>query len=102
MKQIFETNDLKVGMFLINNSAGESLTDLSFALTVVFKIGFSHDSKLKYGLCSVLTDGFYVGIANSLDKLADYLNNEKGSGYRLLTKEELLLLVNSKPFLFNK
>ena len=101
MKQLFEKNDLKCGTFLIKNSAGNQLTDLSFASTVVFKIGFSYDSKLKYGLCSVLTDGFYVGIANSMDELTEYLNNEKGSGYRLLTKKELLSLIEANHLLTN-
>ena len=93
MKNLFTAEELKAGMLLVKNDAGRPFKDLGYARTVTYKIGHSYDSNLKYGLSSVLTDGFYVGIANSLDELAEYLNKDEG-GYRPLTKEELFQLVD--------
>jgi hypothetical protein len=94
MKNLFTEKELQCGMFLVNNSAGRPFKDLGLARTLTFKIGFSHDVDLKYGLSSVLTDGFYVGVANSLKDMATYLNNDV-QGYRPLTKDELFELINS-------
>lgn len=94
MKNIFTKEELKCGMFLVKNNAGKPFEDLAYARTVTFKVGFSHDSKLKYGLSSVLTDGLYVGVAYSLEDMATYLNNDP-DGYRPLTKDELFELINS-------
>lgn len=94
MKNLFTEEELECGMFLVKNNAGKPFKDLGFARTVTFKTGFSHDGEKKYGLSSVLTDGFYVGVANSLKELAEYLNEDE-QGYRPLTKEELFQLVSS-------
>lgn len=94
MKNLFTEQELQCGMFLVKNNAGKPFKELGFARTVTFKVGFSNDGELKYGLSSVLTDGFYVGVANSLKDLATYLNNDE-QGYRPLTKDELFQLVNS-------
>lgn len=94
MKNIWTEEDIKSqqGIIIIRNDATKPLKDLGFARTVVFKIGFSHVGK-KYGLCNILTDGWYHGVADSHKELADYLNADE-KGYRPLTKEEFLQLVD--------
>ena len=50
----------------------------------------------KYGMCNVLTDGWthWVG---SKEELCDYLNNNPyGETYRILTKEELLYIIENR------
>lgn len=94
MKNIFTVKELEIGVFIIRNDAGKPFKDLTFARTVTYKVGYSQYRQQKYGLCSVLTDGFYVGVANSAKEMADYLNNHK-VGFRPLTKDELFQLVNS-------
>jgi len=94
MKTIFTKNEISVGMFIIKNSAKKTLKDLSFATTVTFKIGFSNTDKFKYGMCNILTDGWYCGLANTLDELCEYLNKDE-DGFRPLTKDEFTLMLNS-------
>ena len=94
MKNLFTEQELQSGLFLVRNDAGKPFKDLGFARTVTFKVGFSHDSEMKYGLSSVLTDGFYVGVAKTLKELVEHLNNNE-FGYRPLTKDELFQLINS-------
>lgn len=96
MKNLFTGEELECGMFIIKNSAGRPFEDLAYARTVTYKIGFSPNRKDEdhYGLCSVMTDGFYANVSKSLKGLAEHLNKDE-HGYRPLTKEELFQLVNS-------
>lgn len=90
-------NDIYAGLYIIKESSPFGSDNLSFARSVTYKIGFSYNPKdKKYGLISCLTDGFYAPIANSRKEVADYLNNEvTGLGYRRLTKEEYIKLIES-------
>jgi len=94
MKTIFTEKEIECGMFIIRNSSLKKSNDLSFARTVTFKIGFSHESEKKYGICNFLTDGFYVGIAKDKKDLCEWLNNDE-IGYRPLTKDEVIEMIKS-------
>ena len=96
MKNIFTESELKCGMFLIRNDASRPFKNVGFATTVVFKVGFEMNPKddKKYGLISVLTDGRYCPIAKDLKELAEYLNKDE-RGYRPITKDEFIELLNS-------
>lgn len=92
MKHIWTTEEIitQHGKLIIRNNISKPFKNLAFARTVVFKIGFS---KLRYGLCSILTDGFYCDVANTPQEFVDYLNSDE-IGYRPLTKDEFLQLVD--------
>lgn len=99
MKNIWLPKDIEAGLFIIRESSPKKSKDLGFAKTVVFKIGFvnvleNDISVQKYCKISVLTDGFVAAIGNTKEEFANYLNDDK-SGYRPLTKEEMIDLLNS-------
>lgn len=93
MRTVFTEKEIECGMFIIKNSSPKKTKDLPFAKTVAFKIGFSHYGDLKYGLCNFLTDGFYVGVAKDKKELCEHLNNDD-VGYRPMTKEEVIQIIN--------
>jgi len=92
MKNIWTAKEIEAqhGHLIIRNDASKPFKDLGFARTVVFKIGFG---KMKYGLCNILTDGWYHDVADAAQEFADHLNADE-RGYRPLTKDEFLQLVD--------
>jgi hypothetical protein len=94
---IWTEDDIYAGLYIIKESSPFGSDNLSFARSVTYKIGFSYNpNDKKYGLISCLTDGFYSAIADNRKEIADYLNNDvTGWGYRRLTKEEYLKLIES-------
>ncbi len=92
MKNIWTAKDIENqhGLIIIRDDASKPFKDLAFARTVVFKIGFG---KKNFGLCNILTDGWYNDIADTAQEFADYLNSDE-SGYRPITKAELLQLID--------
>lgn len=93
MKNIWTAKEIEAqhGHIIIRNSASKPFKDLAYARTVVFKIGFA---KKKYGLCNLLTDGWYHDVADTSQEFADHLNNDD-IGYRPITKEEFVELVEA-------
>ena len=96
-KIIWSANDIEKqhGILIIRESSPLGSTDIKFARTVTYKIGFSNQvsEKTRYGKISIFTDGWFCPIANTAQEFADYLNNDE-YGYRPLTKNEALLLLN--------
>lgn len=77
--------------------------DPGYASTVSWKLGFQISLKSlkksadKYGKINFLTDGWFCPLANNYENLADYLNGDEGSvGYRPMTKEEVIYLINQR------
>ena len=95
-KKHWTLKDIYPGLYIIKESSPFGSDNLSFARSVTYKIGYSFDSPKRYGLISCLTDGFFGSIGNSLQEVADYLNDDKtGWGYRRLTKKEYIKLINN-------
>lgn len=95
VKLIWETADIEPGMYFIRNSSPLGSTDLSFASTVCFKLGFSHISRDNpYVLISIMTDGMiYLPMASKADVVT--MLNADEHGYRPLTKAEYIAILNS-------
>ena len=95
MKNIFTAEELKCGMFVIKNSVGRPIKNLDSARSEVYQIVYLvHEEGTMYCLSGILTDGFTLEISNTLEGVADYLNQGE-EGYRPLTKDELFQLANS-------
>lgn len=95
MRIFWEEKDIEAGLYIIRNTSPLNSTDLRFARTVTFKIGYDNcNLKSKYGKMECLTDGWYYPIGNTKQSVADHLNADK-HGYRKLTKEEYISMVNS-------
>lgn len=92
MKNIWTAKEIEKqhGQLIIRNDATKPFKDLAFARTVTFKVGYG---KMQFGICNILTDGWYSDIANSAKEFAAYLNSDK-IGYRPLSKAELLQLID--------
>lgn len=51
----------------------------------------------KYGKVNFLTDGWYCPIGDTKQDICDYLNNNKyGEKFRIMTKEELIHIINHR------
>jgi hypothetical protein len=93
MKNIWNKEEIQNqhGHIIIKNSVSKPFKDLGYARTVTFKIGFG---KMKYGLCNILTDGWYHDVCNTAEEFAEFLNKDE-IGYRPITKEEFIELLLS-------
>ena len=106
MKNIFTEQDITAGMLIIKETSPRGSSDLSFARTVTYKIGFGHFGKSivpegksyktdqEYCLISVLTDGMVIPCGHTKEQMAEKLNVDS-AGYRPLTKEEYIAMINS-------
>jgi len=106
MKNIFLPKDIKSGMLLIKETSPKNSIDTSFACTVTYKIGFGYFGpggtggeenrahNQQYCLISVATDGMVFPIGFTKDCVADYLNKDE-AGYRPLTRDEFVRIVDS-------
>ena len=91
----FTEEELKLnnfGLFIIRATCTDIVSDVNYAATVSFKIGYQMSGERKYGLINFLTDGWFNPMANTLAELCDLLNNDI-DGYRLMTKEEVCFLI---------
>lgn len=89
MKTIFDAKKVDLnGLFIIKETASKPFKDIDFARTVTFKICYSHKTN-GYSLCNILTDGMIVGHYANKDELVKRLNEDE-NGYRPLTKQEFL------------
>lgn len=94
MKNIWKTEDITAGLYIIRESSPKNSPHIGFARTVTFKIGFSRTNEEKpYGKISCMCDGWYCPIGTK-EQVAEYLNNDE-YGYRPLTKEEFIKMINS-------
>jgi hypothetical protein len=99
MKYIFEEKDIEACLYVICQTAQDIFKNPSFAATVVYKIGFCNSPELEeatkgnLGSISCLTDGWYRHIGGKKE-VCEWLNNDP-RGFRPLTKEEYIFLVNS-------
>lgn len=93
MKYIWEEKDIEAGRFIIKNTADHPISkgDIAFARTVTQKIGFNGASGKNYGISYPFTDGMYLAIGTKKD-IVTMLN--KDEGYRPLTKEEAIIMIN--------
>lgn len=83
---------IKAGIYVIRNTSPKGSSNLDFARTVVFKVGYRFALKRKfYGLTSCLTDGWYYDIGSKEDLLFKF----KKEDFRPLTKKEYLRLIKS-------
>ena len=94
MKNLFTSDELQTGMFLVLNSAGKPFKDLGYARSAAFKVAYNSSCPRSYGLCSVFTDGCYTQFAENKNDFLKLLNADE-TGYRPLTKEELFQLFES-------
>lgn len=105
MKQknkVWKESDILIGMYITKNTSPKKSKNLSFAVTVTYKIGFSYyPEDKKYGLISCLTDGFYTPIANNYQELVDYLNNSDNGGFRKVSMNRYIKLLKNTTHNFN-
>lgn len=97
MKLRLDTNwdikDIVCGLYVIKNSSSLGTTDLSFACTVAFKVGFIVGGDKSYGLISMLTDGMFMKVGDgSKEAILKYFNDED---FRPLRKSEYITMINS-------
>lgn len=93
MRKKWKKDDIFGGLYVIRESSSVGSTNLSFAATVVFKVGYdNYNIEKRYGLSNCLTDGWYLPIGNSKQDIANHLNKDK-DGYRKLTKEEYIAII---------
>lgn len=92
IKSIFtwELDDIEAGLYVIKNTSPVGSDNLSFARTVIFKVIYSNQSDVKYGLCNCLTDGWVRQIGTK-EQIVEELNSQD---YRPLTKEEYIRVLN--------
>ena len=94
VKTTFTENDQLTGAWIIRNSSPLGSTDLGFACTVIYKIGFMTNPDGKgniYTLISAFTDGMIFPIGDK-KTLIDKINADD---YRPLTKEEYIKIISS-------
>ncbi len=95
LKYIWEEKDIICGTYIIKETSPKGSDNLNFARTVTYKIGFDNNDKEKpVNKISCLTDGWVCPIAKDEKEFAEYLNNDE-HGFRPLTKEEYLAMINS-------
>jgi hypothetical protein len=93
LQATWDAKDIECGLYVIKNSSSLGAIDLSFACTVVFKVGFALDSGQNYGLISCLTDGMFMKVGDgSKEALVEYFNKDD---FRPLRKSEYINLINS-------
>jgi hypothetical protein len=94
MKNIFTKEEIRLGMALIRNDVGKPIIDNDFARTVTMKVSHSVDNgKVRYGVSFPLSCGLYAQLG-SMDDVLEYINEDR-FGYRPITKEEYIQLVES-------
>ena len=100
MKNIWKESDLISGLYIVRESSPKGSTDLGFKRTVCFKLGFCsqietglYGDKGSWGYISFLTDGWYCHLG-SKEAVLKVLNEDE-YGFRPLTKEEYIELINS-------
>ena len=97
-----------VGLFIIK--AGVNVFEperIGYAATVCWKLAYHMipQSKIdksgtgyltgKYGKVSFLTDGWFCPLANTKKQLCEFLNNDE-RGYRVMTKEEVIYILQNR------
>lgn len=88
----WDADDIKAGMYVIKNSSPIGTTDLGFARTVTYKIGWNCKGDKSFGMIACLTDGMFFSIGDKY-AMVDHLNDDE-FGYRPLTKPEYLEMFN--------
>ncbi len=94
MRSIWTESDIDAGVYIIRDDSKKNSSDMAFARTVVWKIGYSDASPKEWGKISVLTDGCYIPIAKDRAEFAEFLNKDL-RGYRPITKQEYMRLLES-------
>jgi len=79
MKYLWETKDVKAGMYVVRGDGNDS-TDEKFTRTVTFKVGYLVKPKKCYCLVNSLTDGWVFPVGTK-DELVEYLNKEEKGFY---------------------
>lgn len=94
MRVKWEENDIKVGRYIIKESSTFGSTDISFAASVTYKIGFltSRWGERERYVRIAITDGM-TSKGYTQQKLADILN-ENEAGFRPLTQSELIDIIS--------
>ncbi len=90
MKQryIFELDDFKgCGQLVIRESSPLGSTDISFALSVSYKVGYIGAGSTRKYMLIALSDGLCMSF-DTMEALIDHLNNDV-HGYRPLNTVEL-------------
>lgn len=104
-----ELEKYNFGCYLIKNDT-DVYKNPDFAATVCWKLVWQLryikevNSKLlqkvhlpKYGMCNFLTDGWTHWIGDTKEDVIEHLNNnEHGTKFRFLTKEELFYIISNR------
>lgn len=93
---IWKAEDIIAGLWLIRNSSTNVKEDPGFASTVTFVISWRMDGPgNQYGLTNQLTDGMFLDYGSKA-QMAKKLNEDE-FGYRAITKEEVMILIERMP-----
>lgn len=93
-----------IGLFIINNKA-DVFKNVNYAATVSWKLCYQINSPniSRFGRCNFLTDGWFAPLYNDQikvdthEELVVWLNNNPYKDeYRLMTKEEVLYLIQNR------
>ena len=97
-KHIFTIEELEknnFGLFIIRYFDEDIKTNVGYAATVSYKLSYQHHRDFKYGLVNFLSDGWFNPVCKTKEELCEILNTDK-HGYRLLTKEEVIYIINNR------
>lgn len=95
MRKQWTEGDIFGGLYIIRESSPFGSTNLRYAATVIFKIGYDNKNlEERWNMQSCLTDGWVCPIGNTKQDVVNQLNLGE-PGYRKLTKEEYIAVVNS-------
>lgn len=84
------------GLYIIKDGTDVTLRP-GYAATVSFKLVYHHlDGRTVRGLCNFLTDG-WTQLIGSEQNICDFLNHGSFQKYRIMTKEELIYIIENKP-----
>ncbi len=99
IKHLWEPADIRPGMWLIRESAADVAKNRTFACSVAYKIGWSHEPyvggekvKILYHRVAI-TDGM-IDVGVSAVVLVNKLNADS-CGYRPMTQDEIFICIKA-------
>lgn len=91
----FEPSDFEgCGQTLIRQSVTKETTDLSYAVSVAYKVGYISNCETKCALLISLADGMALQF-DGLQELCDYLNRDH-VGFRPMTGDEIARVLGAQ------